>query len=83
MFEATLLNGNILKKIVEAIKDVVNDVNLDVSAAGKTVNSTKSLSVCRNLFVSDGRVPCCFGEFESQHGRLPQVQGGHTHGPGT
>lgn len=35
MFEAKLLNGNILKKIVEAIKDVVNDVNIDVSPSGK------------------------------------------------
>jgi hypothetical protein len=29
MFEAKLLNGNILKKILEAINDVVNDVNID------------------------------------------------------
>ena len=36
MFEAKLLNGNILKKIVEAIKDVVNDVNIDVSPSGKS-----------------------------------------------
>ena len=34
MFEAKLLNGNILKKIVEAIKDVVMDVNIDVSPSG-------------------------------------------------
>ena len=31
MFEAKLSNGSFLKKIVEAIKDVVNDVNIDVS----------------------------------------------------
>ena len=35
MFEAKLLEGNILKKIVEAIKDVVTDVNIDVSPSGK------------------------------------------------
>jgi hypothetical protein len=35
MFEAKLLEGGILKKIVEAIKDVVSEVNIDVSAAGK------------------------------------------------
>jgi len=34
MFEAKLLEGGILKKIVEAIKDVVSEVNIDVSAAG-------------------------------------------------
>jgi len=44
MFEAKLLNGNILKKIVEAIKDVVNDVNIDVSPSGKlNVHLNKSL----------------------------------------
>ena len=35
MFEAKLADGSILKKIVEAIKDVVNDVNIDVSPSGK------------------------------------------------
>lgn len=35
MFEAKLLDGSILKRIVEAIKDVVNDVNIDVSPSGK------------------------------------------------
>ena len=36
MFEAKLLDGSILKRIVEAIKDVVNDVNIDVSPSGKS-----------------------------------------------
>jgi len=35
MFEAKLTEGHILKKIVEAIKDLVTDVNIDVSASGK------------------------------------------------
>lgn len=35
MFEAKLTEGHILKKIIEAIKDIVTDVNLDVSASGK------------------------------------------------
>lgn len=39
MFEAKLAEGNILKKIVEAIKDVVTDVNIDVSPAGKFYRS--------------------------------------------
>jgi len=42
MFEAKLLNGNILKKIVEAIKDVVNDVNIDVSPSGKKLSISQS-----------------------------------------
>lgn len=39
MFEAKLQEGLILKKIVEAIKDVVNDVNIDVSPSGKHQNT--------------------------------------------
>jgi len=35
MFEAKLTEGNIFRKIVEAIKDVVNQVNIDVSPTGK------------------------------------------------
>ena len=35
MFEAKLTEGHILKKIVEAIKDIVTDVNIDVSPSGK------------------------------------------------
>mmetsp|Transcript_5407 Transcript_5407/g.9088 ORF Transcript_5407/g.9088 Transcript_5407/m.9088 type:complete len:258 (-) Transcript_5407:157-930(-) len=34
MFEAKLSEGHILKKIVEAIKDLVTDVNLDVTPSG-------------------------------------------------
>lgn len=39
MFEAKLLNGGILKKIIEAIKDVVSEVNIDVSAAGLSLQA--------------------------------------------
>ena len=35
MFEAKLAGGHIFKRIVEAIKDLVTDVNLDVGPAGK------------------------------------------------
>jgi hypothetical protein len=35
MFEAKLTEGHVFKKIIEAIKDIVNDVNIDVSPAGK------------------------------------------------
>ena len=46
MFEAKLVDGSILKRIVEAIKDVVNDVNIDVSPSGKskTLEETPELS---------------------------------------
>jgi hypothetical protein len=35
MFEAKLSEGAILKKIVESIKDIVTDVNIDISPSGK------------------------------------------------
>jgi proliferating cell nuclear antigen len=34
MFEAKLTEGHILKRIVEAIKDLVNEINLDVTPSG-------------------------------------------------
>ena len=34
MFEAKLADGTVLKRIVDAIKDLVQDVNLDISASG-------------------------------------------------
>ena len=37
MFEAKLQEGYIFKRIVEAIKDLVTDVNLDVSPSGKWI----------------------------------------------
>lgn len=35
MFEAKLTEGLILKKIVDSIKDIVTDVNIDISPSGK------------------------------------------------
>lgn len=35
MFEAKLSEGVILKKIVDSIKDIVTDVNIDISPSGK------------------------------------------------
>ena len=37
MFEAKLGEARILKKIVEAIKDLVNDVNIDISNNGLSI----------------------------------------------
>lgn len=34
MFEARLLQGSLLKKIVESIRELVVDVNLDCDATG-------------------------------------------------
>jgi len=37
MFEAKLTEGHILKRIIEAIKDLVNEINLDVTPSGKHI----------------------------------------------
>jgi proliferating cell nuclear antigen len=34
MFEARLVQGNLLKKVVDAIKDLVTDANFDCSSTG-------------------------------------------------
>lgn len=39
MFEAKLSEGMVLKKIVESIKDIVTDVNIDVGPTGKNSRS--------------------------------------------
>ena len=35
MFEARLIQGNLLKKLIDAIKDLVTEANWDCSASGK------------------------------------------------
>lgn len=37
MFEARLIQGSLLKKIVEAVKDLVSDANLDCTEEGLTM----------------------------------------------
>lgn len=45
MFEAKLAEGAILKKIVDSIKDIVTDVNIDISPSGKYTLATKERKV--------------------------------------
>lgn len=45
MFEAKLAQGVVMKKIVEAIKDLVNDVNLECSTTGMTLQAMDSSHV--------------------------------------
>lgn len=40
MFEARLTQGSLLKKLIEAIRELVSDANIDVSSSGL------SLQVC-------------------------------------
>ena len=39
MFTATLVNGNVLKKIVESIKDIVNNVNIEATPKGLSMQA--------------------------------------------
>lgn len=65
MFEAKLAEGHVLKKIIESIKDIVTDVNIDISPSGKLAPILKIpeyLSLpCRNFTLSNGQLTCCFG----------------------
>lgn len=45
MFEAKLAEASILKKIIEAIKDLVTDVNIDVSPQGLSIQAMDSSHV--------------------------------------
>lgn len=46
MFEARLVQGSLLKKLVEALKDLVSDVNFDVSSTGISLQAMDSSHVC-------------------------------------
>lgn len=46
MFEARLIQGSLLKKLVEALKELVQEVNFDVSAAGISLQAMDSSHVC-------------------------------------
>lgn len=45
MFEATLEECSILKKIVESVKDLVNDVNIETSPTGISIQAMDSSHV--------------------------------------
>ena len=38
MFEARIVQGSLLKKILEAVKDLVGDCNFECSSSGKQLN---------------------------------------------
>ena len=76
MFEAKLTEGHILKKIVEAIKDLVTDVNIDVSASGKLRNSISIFNhqLFRPFSTSHGYLSCCSCLIELEHGGIRVIQ---------
>ena len=73
MFEAKLTEGHILKKIVEAIKDLVTDVNIDVSASGKSPHPISHQTLFlyfRPLSSSYGYFTCRPRLIEFKHGGI-------------
>eukprot|EP00938_MAST-03A_sp_MAST-3A-sp1_P000017 g17.t1 len=56
MFEARLLEGHILKKLVDAMKDLITDANIDVSNTGLSLQAMDSshVSLCSVLLRADG-----------------------------
>jgi hypothetical protein len=53
MFEAKLTEGLILKKIVDSIKDIVTDVNIDISPSGKLRFKAVLKRILREVFCSE------------------------------
>ena len=45
MFEARLTTGNLLKKVLEAVKDLVSDANFDCNATGVSLQAMDSSHV--------------------------------------
>lgn len=45
MFYAKLKEGNLLKKLIESIKDLVTDINLDISGSGISLQAMDSSHV--------------------------------------
>ena len=45
MFEARLVQGSLLKKVLEAIKDLVTDANFDCSSSGFSLQAMDSSHV--------------------------------------
>ena len=56
MFEARLVQGDLLKKIIESIKDLVTDANFDCSATGFALQAMDSshVSLVALLLRADG-----------------------------
>lgn len=56
MFQARLPQGNLLKKLIDSIKDLVTEANFDVSEAGIQLQAMDTSHVCllALLLRSDG-----------------------------
>ena len=46
MFHAKLNEGILIKKLIDAIKDLVSDINLDISAIGISISNLAKVLRC-------------------------------------
>ncbi len=60
MFEAQLTQGTLLRKIVEALKDLVTDVNWEVTAEGLQCQVTGRAGPGPGVLSDPTSTPCCF-----------------------
>ena len=56
MYEARLIQGSLLKKIIEAVRELVTDANLDCSESGISMQAMDSshVSLCALMLRVDG-----------------------------
>ncbi|KAJ1629455.1 proliferating cell nuclear antigen [Pavlovales sp. CCMP2436] len=56
MFEARLTRGELLKKVIEALKDLVNEANFDISSTGIQLQAMDSshVSLCALVMKAEG-----------------------------
>lgn len=45
MFESKLISGSVLKKVVDAVKDLVTEANIEVNSSGMSLQSMDSSHV--------------------------------------
>ena len=65
MFEAKLAQSSLLKKVLDALREIVEDANLDCSSDGEPLSlstkldsSTPCLFVARNQMSGNGQQSC-------------------------
>ena len=74
MFEAKLSEGIVFKKIIDSIKDIVTDVNIDISPSGNRPNLKKRRIITNIVFryftLSNGQLSRSSSIIEPQYGRF-------------
>ena len=82
MFEARLEQGNLLKKVIEAIKDLVTDANLECTPEALSLQASKRTAVREHRGVqgrparverAGGAVHCTIGGARAAHCVAPHV----------